>query len=869
LTGKAILAWFVERKMQIATNLERKNMGKYGHFSEDGLEYIITRPDTPQPWLNYSINGKYHALITNTGGGFSYYISPLNGRILRRRYNSLPEDRPGRYLYIRDNKTGKYYSPTWQPTLTELEAYECRHGRGYTTLSSRYKGLRHSVTYFVPKDADMEIWRYTIENTGADRDLSLFPYVEFVPGNAMDDLIEQPNDSHFKEAHFNDKCNALIAGNKMGISYLPEEEMDKDEGCWGKVVFMTSTLPVAGWDGNRECFIGSVYRSEEDPKTVSQGKLTNSDVQSGHICGALQHNLVLKAGEKIEFCIYIGVADRLDNAYEKQVPALTKEWYSLERVDRAFGELRSYYDGLHSVVTVDTPEEKVNRHINVWNKVQLETTFRCSRDASRYHLGLSYGLGFRDQAQDLLGFIMFDPAASKALIKELFSHMFANGYVYHHFFRAQKEGHVFTNHSDDPLWMAIALAYYVRETADYSVLSDVVPYRSTNEVPTKKVKGIVHCANGFNDSVVPFWNSIPAYVKNAGKGTVLEHLFVGLDKVWKCRSKRNIPLMLGGDWNDDLNECGTKGKGESIMVAQQLAVAINYVVEMFEYAPKNAAIKKYAGKIVEYKKVFAALKKALNDNCWDGAWYHRFTRDDGRVQGSKRNKEGSIFINAQSWAVIGKLSDEKRSARCLDSVLEKLDTKYGPMLCGPHYTMADSTIGGATREAAGKKENASIFNHPVTWFIQANTIIGRGNIAYDQYYKTLPEVLSEDQDRFVVEPYVYPEYTTGPAHKEFGRAGHSWLTGTAPWMFFTGVEFILGITPWYDGLIINPCIPDAWSGYTATRKFRNATYRISVKNPGHIEYGVKEIKVDGNTISGNKVRSFGDGREHTVEVLMG
>jgi cellobiose phosphorylase len=859
----------LKKKNRFLGKSEKVKMGKYGHFSEDGLEYIITRPDTPQPWLNYSINGRYHALITNTGGGFSYYISPLNGRILRRRYNSLPEDRPGRYLYIRDNKTHEYYSPTWQPTLTELESYECRHGRGYTTISSCYKGLRHSVTYFVPKDADMEIWRFTIENTGCDRDLSLFPYVEFVPGDAMDDLIEQPNDSHFKEAHFNKKSNALIAGNKMGVSYLPEDEQDRDEGCWGKVAFMTATLPVAGWDSNRECFIGSVYRSEENPKTIENGKLTDSDVQSGHICGALQHDLTLKAGKKIEFCVFIGVSDRLDRAYEKQVPALMKEWSSISRVDKALSDLRSYYDNLFSTITVDTPEPKVNRHINVWNKVQLETTFRCSRDASRFHLGLSYGLGFRDQAQDLLGFIMFDPPAAKGLIKELFAHMFTNGYVYHHFFRAQKEGHVFTNHSDDPLWMAIALAYYLRETADYGVLSEVVAYRNIAEVPTKEIDGVLHCANGFNDSVVPFWNDIPEYVSNHQEGTVLEHLFVGMDKVWKCRSIRDIPLMLGGDWNDDLNECGTKGKGESMMVAEQLAVAINYVIDMYENSPAKALIKKFGNKVADYERTLETLKKALNDHCWDGAWYQRFTRDDGRVQGSKRNKEGSIFINAQSWAVIGKLTDEKRAARCLDSVIEKLDTKYGPLLCGPHYTAADTTIGGATREAAGKKENASIFNHPLTWFIQANTMIGRGDIAYGQYYKTLPEVLGEDQDRFVVEPYVYPEYTTGPAHKEFGRAGHSWLTGTAPWMFFVGVEFILGITPWYDGLIVDPCIPKQWDGFSVTRKFRGATYRIVVKNPHHVEHGVAEVKVDGTAVSGNKVRSFGDGQEHAVEVIMG
>jgi cellobiose phosphorylase len=342
-----------------------------------------------------------------------------------------------------------------------------------------------------------------------------------------------------------------------------------------------------------------------------------------------------------------------------------------------------------------------------------------------------------------------------------------------------------------------------------------------------------------------------------------------MDKVWKCRSKRNIPLMLGGDWNDDLNECGTEGRGESMMVAEQLAVAIKYVVEMYEYAPEGSLINEYTAKIEEYKKIYVTLKEALNKYCWDGDWFHRFTRDDGKAEGSRKNKQGAIYLNSQSWAVIGEVAEGDHAVKCLDSVLEHLDTKCGPVLCGPHYTRSDAAIGAATREAPGKKENASVFNHPVTWFIQANTILGRGNIAYDQYFKTLPENLSEDQDHFVVEPYVYPEYTTGPAHEEFGRAGHSWLTGTAPWMFFAGVEFILGIKPWYNGIIINPCIPDTWDGFSATRKFRGASYAITVKNPDHVEYGVKEVLVDGQPVEGNKVPVFGDGKEHSVVVIMG
>jgi cellobiose phosphorylase len=374
----------------------------------------------------------------------------------------------------------------------------------------------------------------------------------------------------------------------------------------------------------------------------------------------------------------------------------------------------------------------------------------------------------------------------------------------------------------------------------------------------RKVTNISEFVSSFTETMAGLG---PEY-QTGGQGTILEHCYRGIEKVWRDRSARNIPLMLGGDWNDDLNECGRLGKGESVQVAAQLALSLRCMIEILEYAKRDSQ------KAASYKEIYAILKEATNKECWDGEWYWRFTRDDGRVEGSHVNKEGSMYLEPQPWAVIGGIAEGDRAVKCLDSVLEHLDTDYGPVICAPEYTISDATIGAATREAPGKKENASVFNHPVTWFIQANTILGRGTIAYQQYYKTLPAVLSKDQDRFAVEPYVYPEYTTGPAHTEYGKGGHSWLTGTAPWMFFCGVEFILGVKPAFDGLIIQPCIPATWKGYEITRKFRGATYTITVKNPDHVECRVTRVTVDGREIAGNKVPAFTDGREHVVEVVM-
>ncbi len=798
-------------------------MVKYGHFSEDDLEFIITRPDTPQPWINYAINGKYHALISNTGGGYSYYINPRNSRITRRKYNSLPYDRPGRYVYIRDDKTGEYHSPTWQPVLKELDSYECRHGLGYTKISSSYKGIKSCILYFVPIDEDIEIWEISIENTtNEDKKLGLFSYVEFVPGDAYSDVIDHPNHSHFLYADFDPEEKAIYATNKIGVSFLPEEEQYKDDGCWGKLVFFKSTLDIDAYDCNRDHFIGSPYRSETNPLTVEKGQLTNSMLNSGHACGALQSNVTIKTGEKLEFCIMMGVVDRQD--YKNQTRRILNEW-TPKRIEKSLVDLKNYYEDLFGTIHVKTPNDKVNRHINVWNKLQAKVNFTVSRDASRYHWGLSYGMGFRDTSQDLLAMIIFDAPAAKEVIKELARQMFSDGTTYHNFFRVSHDG-IKTGHSDDPLWLPLAVQYYLNETADFAFLDEIEMY-----------------ADGKS-------------------GTILEHCYRGIDQVWSQKSERNIPLILNGDWNDDLNECGRHKKGESMMVAEQLCVDLQFMIEMLTYIERDPE------KVEEYKRINKIISEEMNKSCWDGKWYHRFTKDDGSVQGTHKNEQGQIYLNAQSWAVISGIAKDERAVQCLDSVLEHLDSKVGPRICAPAYTKSDATIGAATREAPGKKENASVFNHPVTWFIQANTILKRGNIAFDQYRKTLPEVLSEDQDLFAVEPYVYCEYTTGPDHKEYGKGGHSWLTGTASWMYFCGVNFILGIKPTYNGLIIDPCIPNEWDGYTAIRKFRNSTYNISVKNPNHKESGISEVKLDGKSFEGNKFPVFDDGKEHTIEIVM-
>lgn len=781
-------------------------MGKYGHFSEDGYEYIITRPDTPAPWANYASNGKYHAIISNTGGGISYYITPRDNRLIRWRYNSLPIDRPGRYLYLRDNSDGEYWSLTWQPVLKDLDSYECRHGLGYTSISSAYRGIHGEVRYFVPLEDDLEVWRVTLENKeDVAKEISLFTFGELCLGNALDDLVEHPNSQHFIQVGFNEEDNAIYATNRY----------------WDKYVFFSSGLKADGFDGGRDKFIGR-YRSEANPIVVEKGQCTNSGLASGNGVAVLQHDITLKPNEKIEFAILMGLVDRED--YRTNAEPLLRKYKDIKKVDEEFRDLKSYYQNRLDSPWVETPDPDMNRMLNIWNKHQTEVCLIGSRDASYYHGGLVYGVGMRDTAQDLLGPLISEPERAKKQIKELTRNQFADGSTYHLYYRIA-EGGKKTGHSDDPLWIPMDIIWYLRETGDFDFLDEVTPYA------------------------------------DEGEATILEHLTAAIDYVLEDLTSRDLPKIRGGDWNDDLTAVGPEGEGESIMVAEFLCWILKDTISMLNFIDRTE-------KVEEYKKAYERITRVLNEECWDGEWYIRATKDNGEPIGSQRNEEGEIYLNPQSWAVISDVAEGKRASQCMDSVKENLDTPKGPKLMAPAYTEIDDTIGAATREVPGKKENASIFNHPIAWTIYAETILGRGDRAYNYFKQSLPTSVCDDQDVYKLEPYVYAEYITGPDHSDFGEAGHSWLTGTASWMYRVGIDFILGVIPEFDGLRIDPCIPKDWDSYKVKREFRGATYNITVKNPNNHSKGVDKVRIDGKEHESNLLPVFDDDEEHEVEVVL-
>ena len=793
---------------------------KYGHFSKDNREFVITRPDTPAPWANYLTNGHYHALLSHTGGGVSFYECPKDCRITRWRYNSLPVDRPGRYLYLRDRSSGHYWSPTWQPTCRDLDRFRCSHGLNYTRFKSEYRGIEVDLLFFVGED-NLEIWKFSVRNkTRRKKTLDLFASVEFCLGHALVDLINQPNDQHFNDVHYDSTSEILFASKRYWVRYNgPTVKQANEE--WNQWVFMASTLPVSGFDGSRELYIGP-WRSEENPIAVEEGQCRNSEITAGDAVGVLQSPIEIPAGESVQGAILLGVVPKSEGT-SSAIPIVEK-YRNLEEIDRQYKNLLLNWEDYLSHYQTQTPVPEVNRMVNVWNQYQTQTTFQFSRNASYYHGGLLFGRGYRDSCQDLYGVLKAQSKKAKERILEASQGGFEDGSVYHLYYPLTGGGER-TGHSDTPLWFPLSVCSYLKETGDWDLLNEVTPFA------------------------------------DQGQGSIYRHLMGNVHYVLSHLSPRSLPLLGPGDWNDTLDYAGREGRGESVMSAGILCYVLAEVSEMLERTGKKAeakALRKERQKTVD----------SINQHCWDGRWYIRGTRDDGGIFGSHQCEEGKIFLNAQSWMIIGQVASQDRALCAMDAVREFLDTPKGPKILHPAYTKIDPAIGLATRCVPGKKENGAVFNHALSWSIMAELLLGRADIAFDYYFKALPFNPVVKIDRYRVEPYVYAEYVTSPDHPTFGQASHSWLTGSSVWMLRNITEFILGIHPSYDGLRIQPCVPTGWKAYQVQRKFRGATYRIQVSIPKGKGGSVKELRVEGKKIKGNVIPLMDAGSEVDVQVTI-
>ncbi|MEN6415168.1 MAG: glycosyl transferase family 36 [Armatimonadota bacterium] len=806
-------------------------LDKYGYFSDKDKEFVITRPDTPAPWVNYMSNGRYTGLVSNTGGGFSYWMDPRDSRITRFRYNCLPWDRPGRYVYLRD-MDDSYWSLSWQPTAHKPDKYECRVGMGYETIKMLHRDVRSEVTYFVPVEDDLEIWVVKVKNENLDtKRLGVTAYVELCLGHALVDLINQPNDQHFNIVSFNREDNAIYATKNYWVTHRGVS-VEQPNKAWDRYVFFTTNLQVGSWDGSKDSFIGP-WRSEENPVGVESGLLSNSNITAGDACAALQGEIVLEPGQEIEFVVLMGCVPA-DGYREKSRPLMAK-YRSPAAAHAALGRVNDYWEEYLSSAIAETPDPELNRMVNIWGKRQSWVTFNANRNAGYYHGGLLYGVGMRDQCQDMMGPIISDANAVADRLLEVLTHQFQDGSTLHNYFKLTGQGEK-TGHSDTPLWIPLAVINYLKETGDFDFLTNVVAFQ------------------------------------DGGEANILEHVTRACDYVLSQLTENHLPKFGPGDWNDTLDYVGRKGIGESVWVAHFLCYILRETAEMLDYVgaqtccPSADYITETARK---YRREYGLVRDAINRRCWDGEWYIRGIRDDGDVIGSAKNPEGKIFMNAQSWAVISGVADQVRGPLSMDSANKLCITSRGPKILSPSYTQLDEGIGLATRCVPGKKENGAIFNHVAAWAILGNLILGNGNQAYEDYRKTLPMVQAHDPDVYKMEPYVYAEYVTSDDHPTFGQASHSWLTGSGVWMFRDALDYIIGVRPTYNGLIIDPCVPDSWDGFKVARKFRGATYEIEVRNPVHVQKGVATLEMDGRVIEGNILPQVEKGRTAKVLCVMG
>ncbi|MBK7211738.1 MAG: glycosyl transferase family 36 [Bacteroidales bacterium] len=790
----------------------------YGHFSKDGKEYIITNPKTPSPWINYIYNGRYFSTISNNGGGISYFKSPLHGRITRYRINEVPPDRPGKYLYVKDLESGEVWSLTWQPVGKHADSYTVAHGFGYTRAESNVDGIESSVLFFVPQDDDQEIWKAKLKNnSGKPRKLAVYGYVELALGHALVDLINQCDDQHFNRSHFEKDLNALFSTKTYWVTQTKGTQQQENKE-WDQWTFFTVNHPVASFETVRERFLGA-YRNENNPESIEKENLSNRETDFGNVVNALKVDIELQPGQDIDLIFSLGVIEktRFDELKESKV----RKYHNTEEADKAFREVCAQWDNYFAHTTVDTPDEDVNIFMKYWLPYQAKVAFEVGRVISFYYWGIGRGFGFRDTSQDTIAVTISNPEKAKERIRLLSRQMRKDGKVYHHF-HGDGQGE-FTYHCDDPLWYMLAVTEYVKETGDFSLLEDQQTF-----------------IDGESDSI-------------------LNHMFAVVNYAKNNLGAHGLPIFGRGDWNDTLDYIGGEDGGESVWGGMFYAAMLKLFIELLEYTGREK-------EAVEVNAVRDNLVKAVEDNCWDGEWYIRAFGEKNRKVGSKENKYGKIFLNTQIWPVLAGFPDQGRLFTAMDSVKKYLDSPEGPKKCSPAWKEIDPNIGLVTRCVWGKKENGAVFCHPTTWVIQAETMLGRSNQAFDYFKKMLPNRI--DSDIFVAEPYVYSQYITSNEHSEPGRASHSWQTGSAAWMYRVSYDYLLGIRPTYAGLLIDPAVPTHWKSFKAERIYRGTRYIIEVKNPESVEKGVNSISCDGVSIQGTLLPHSGKAECH-VEVVMG
>ena len=797
---------------------------KYGYFDNENREYVIESPDVPASWTNYLGVKDLCAVVSHNAGGYLFYKNAQYHRITRFRPNGIPLDRPGHYVYLRDDESGDYWSLSWQPVGKGLDQakYQCRHGLSYSRFLCEYAGISAEQVLFIPVKEDVELWDVKIRNHGSKtRKLSVFSYCEF-------------SFHHIDIDNQNFQMSLYAAGSSYEDGIIEYDLFYDPE----KYHYFAANFEPDSFDCLRDRFIGN-YRTEANPAAVERGACSGSSELGGNHCGALHKCLTLEPGEEIRVVYMLGYGKR---AKGREI----KEKYSAPaNVDAAREELRKYWEEKLSILQVKTPHEGMNTMLNIWNLYQAETNVVWSRFASFIEVGGRTGLGYRDTAQDVMCVPHSNPDKCRQRILELLRGQVNRGYGLHLFepewFNPDKPAAPLFKSptvvpapdmkevihglkdtcSDDALWLVPSICEFVKETGEAGLFEQVVTF-----------------ADG-------------------GEATVYEHMKRILDFSAEQVGATGICKGLRADWNDCLN----LGGGESAMVSFLHYWALGAFLEAAHFLGKGGDIKKYS-------LMAEKVKKACEENLWDGKWYIRGITAKGVKIGTRQDEEGKVHLESNTWAVVSGAASEERGKTCMDSVDEYLYSEYGLHLNAPAYSKPNDDIGFVTRVYKGIKENGAIFSHPNPWAWVAECRLGRGDRAMKFYDALLPYNQNDRIEIREAEPYSYCQFIMGRDHSAHGRARHPWLTGSAGWAYFAATRWMLGIRLSFEGMVVDPCIPGDWKEFQVVRRWRGAVYRITVKNPGGVQKGVRSIRLNGEPVEGC-IKPQAPGTENEVDVLMG
>jgi cellobiose phosphorylase len=802
---------------------------KFGFFDDARREYVITQPDTPLPWMNYLGCQAYFGIISNTAGGYSFYRDARLRRISRYRYNNVPMDLGGRYIYLRDEATGEFWSPSWQPVRKQLENYECRHGMGYSIIGGQYAGIEARTRYFVPLDENLEIWQLTLTNHRKEEArVSAFGSIEFCLWDAQDD-----------STNYQRNFNTGQVEVEPGVIYHKTEYRERrNHFAW----FAASQSDA--FDTQRESFLGA-YHGWESPAAVEAGQLTGSIAHGWQPVGVHQARVVLAPGESKQILFVLGYHENpVDQKFDppgsqtinkSTVRPVIEKYLKPDEADAAFARLAEYWESLLGILHVETPDEHTNRMVNIWNAYQCMATFNMSRSASFYESGIGRGLGFRDSNQDLLGFVHMVPARARERILDLASTQLPSGGAYHQYQPLTKRGNndIGSGFNDDPHWLIIGVATYLKETGDWSILNEPVPYDNL-----------------------------------AGSETPLyEHLERSFQYTLDRLGPHHLPLIGRADWNDCLNlNCFSLTPGQSFQtttnkdgkVAESVFIAGLFVLSGREIASIAAHLGKneYSAKCLDE---VAKMEKVIARDGWDGEWFLRAYDDFGHKLGSKECEEGKIFIESNGFCTLAGIGlEDGRAASALKAVGERLATKHGIVVQQPAYSRYYYEWGEISSYPPGYKENAGVFCHVNPWVMIGEARLGHGDQAFDYYTRINPSAREPISELHRCEPYVYAQMIAGKDAPSFGEAKNSWLTGTAAWNYYAIVQWILGIRTTLDGLEIAPVVPTSWPGFKASRLYRGVRYEIEIVREG--KGNSISLTVDGQPLTGSIVPPPVDGR---------